>query len=285
MSKFKQSYWYHLWCRIKTDRLACAALLVVGGFLLVALLTKLGWLATDFDRTTGPSYQPPTWQHWLGTDFIGRDVLQRVLHGGRIALTIGVTTSFISIPIGVLLGATAGYFGGWVDEVIVWFYSVLSSIPGLLLLIGFTYVLGKGIYAMYIAIGLTAWVQVCRQIRGEFMKHRDRDYVVAAQALGVHTRRIIFRHILPNLYHLIIISYSLHFVYAIKVEVILSYLGVGVQDAPSWGLMILDAKDELLGRGVWWQFVGATGAMFILLLALNTLGDTFRDATDPRLRE
>jgi peptide/nickel transport system permease protein len=153
------------------------------------------------------------------------------------------------------------------------------------LLIAFSYVLGKGIFAVYIAIGLTAWVQVCRQVRGEFIKHKQRDYVRAAQALGLSRWRIITRHILPNIYHIIIICFSLHFVYAIKSEVILSYLGVGVQEGPSWGLMILNSKDELLGRGVWWQFAGATAAMFLLVLALNLFGDAFRDAADPRLKD
>jgi peptide/nickel transport system permease protein len=146
-------------------------------------------------------------------------------------------------------------------------------------------VLGKGAFAVFIAIGLTAWVQVCRQVRGEFLKHKERVYVQSARAMGVGHGRIILRHILPNIYHIIIICFSLHFVYAIKVEVILSYLGVGIQGEPSWGVMIDDAKLELFSRGVWWQFAGATGAMFLLLLALNIFGDSLRDACDPRLKD
>jgi peptide/nickel transport system permease protein len=164
-------YLYQLWLRLKRNRLAMGCLGIIIIYILIALSTQLGWLAASFDLINGNSYEPPSLRHWLGTDFMGRDVLQRTLHGSRIALTIGLITSIISIPIGTLLGAIAGYFGGWVDELIVWFYSVLSSIPSLLLLIAFSYVLGKGIFAVYIAIGLTAWVQVCRQVRGEFIKH------------------------------------------------------------------------------------------------------------------
>ena len=263
--------------------MVCFAVLVI--YSTLALLAQCGLIAGNYHLEMGQAYEPPSSQHWLGTDFLGRDVLQRVIHGSRIALSIGFVTSMIAIPIGIILGALAGYFGGWVDEVIVWFYSVLASIPGLLLLIAFTYVLGKGANALYIAIGLTSWVQVCRQIRGEYIKHKARDYVLAARALGVGHGRIMLRHILPNVYHIIIICFSLHFVYAIKSEVILSYLGVGIQGEPSWGVMIDDAKLELFGRGVWWQFTGATVAMFILLLALNVVGDAMRDATDPKLRQ
>jgi len=280
----RQSFRYQVWQRFKRDKWALLCLWVVVLYALVALLCQLGWLAQGYGLETGSAYSPPSLSHWLGTDFLGRDVFKRVLHGSRIALSIGLVTSIIAIPIGVLLGALAGYFGGWIDELIVWFYSVLASIPGLLLLIAFTYVLGKGAVALYIAIGLTAWVQVCRQVRGEFIKHKQRDYVQAAKALGLKEGRIIFRHILPNIYHIIIICFSLHFVYAIKSEVILSYLGVGIQGEPSWGVMIDDAKLELFGRGVWWQFAGATVSMFILLLALNVVGDALRDATDPKLK-
>ena len=209
----------------------------------------------------------------------------RVLHGSRVALSIALLSALMAIPIGVILGALGGYYGGWVDEIVTWLYSVLAAIPGFLLLLAFTYVLGKGFYSVCIALGFTAWVGVCRQVRGEFMKHKSRDYVIAARALGIRSPWIILRYILPNVYHIIIISFSLHFVYAVKAEVILSYLGVGVQNQPSWGLMIDTAKVELFSRGVWWQFAGATIAMFILLLAMNILGDSLRDATDPRLNE
>ena len=152
-----------------------------------------------------------------------------------------------------------------------------------MLLISITLILGKGIFAVYIALGLTSWVTLCRLIRGEVMKHKEREYVQAAGAIGGGHFRKLFRHILPNVSHIIIINTSMQFQIAIKSEVILSYLGLGVQGEPSWGTMIDDAKLELV-RGVWWQLAGATIAMFFILLAFNILGDALRDALDPKLK-
>ena len=152
-----------------------------------------------------------------------------------------------------------------------------------MLLIAITYVLGKGIVSIYIALGITAWVGLARVIRGEFLKHKERDYVVAAEVLGASHAARIFRHILPNVFHFVIISFSIQFMGAIKAEVILSFLGLGVQGQPSWGIMIDDAKLEL-ARGVWWQLAGATGAMFFIVLALNILADSLRDALDPKIK-
>jgi ABC-type dipeptide/oligopeptide/nickel transport system permease subunit len=210
-------------------------------------------------------------------------VFYKVIQGTRIAMSVGLVSSMISIPIGVGLGALAGYFGGWIDDVISWFYTTLASIPNIMLLIAITYVMGKGIVAIYVALGITSWIGLARVIRGEFMKHKQRDYVVAANSLGAtHTSRI-FRHILPNVSHFVIINFSIQFMGAIKSEVILSFLGLGVQGQPSWGVMIDDAKLEL-ARGVWWQLAGATVAMFFVVLAFNILGDALRDALDPKIK-
>jgi peptide/nickel transport system permease protein len=152
-----------------------------------------------------------------------------------------------------------------------------------MLLISITLILGKGIAAVYIALGATSWVTLCRLIRGEVMKHKEREYVQAASAIGGGHFRKLFRHILPNVSHIIIINTSAQFQIAIKSEVILSYLGLGVQGEPSWGTMIDDAKLELV-RGVWWQLAGATFAMFFILLAFNILSDALRDALDPKLK-
>jgi peptide/nickel transport system permease protein len=144
-------------------------------------------------------------------------------------------------------------------------------------------ILGKGAFAVYVALGATSWVTLCRLIRGEVLKHKDREYIQAASAIGGSDFRKLFFHILPNVSHIIIINTSLQFQTAIKSEVILSYLGLGVQGEPSWGTMIDDAKLELT-RGVWWQLVAATAAMFIIVLAFNILGDALRDALDPKLK-
>jgi ABC-type dipeptide/oligopeptide/nickel transport system permease subunit len=170
-----------------------------------------------------------------------------------------------------------------VDDFVTWLYTTFSSVPNIMLLISITLILGKGIFSVYIALGATSWVTLCRLIRGEVMKHKEREYVQAAGAIGGGHLRKLFRHILPNVSHIIIINTSMQFQIAIKSEVILSYLGLGVQGEPSWGTMIDDAKLELV-RGVWWQLAGATVAMFFILLAFNILGDALRDALDPKLK-
>ncbi len=228
-------------------------------------------------------FQPPGAGHIMGTDALGRDVFQRLIQGTRIAFRVGLITSMIAIPLGVLLGCLAGYFGGRVDDVIVWLYSTFASIPGLLFILAIAMVVGKGLTGVYLGIGLTTWVSVCRLIRAEVMKHRDRPYVEAARVLGYRSPRIIFLHILPNVFHVIIIAFTLRFPASISTEVFMSFLGIGVQGEPSWGIMINSARLRLW-QGVWWEMTFVTLAVFFVVLAFNLLGDALRDALDPRLR-
>lgn len=282
----RRGHYFDAWQRLRRERLAMFSLVVIVFYALVAILAKTGLIANPWDVEIGASYAAPSLANLksiLGTDIFGRSVFYKVLHGTRIAMSVGLVTSLIAIPIGVVLGAAAGYFGGIVDEVIVWFYTTLSSIPSIMLLVAFTYVLGKGIFSVYIALGVTSWIGLARLIRGEFMKHKAREYVLAAEAVGAGHRIRIFRHILPNVMHIVVINLSLQFQTAIKTEVILSYLGLGAQGQPSWGVMIDDAKLEL-ARGVWWQLTAATAAMFFIVLAFNVFGDALRDALDPKLK-
>jgi len=280
-----RSLWAEAWVRLKKDKLALLCLFVVCLYALIGLLSGLGIVAADWAQEVGPSYAPPfeNWDYLLGTDIFGRSVLRKVIHGTQIAMSVGLISSLIAIPIGVTLGAIAGYFGGVVDEIIVWFYTTFSSIPGIMLLMSIAFVLGKGITTVYIALGLTSWVGLCRLIRGEVMKHKNREYVQAAAALGAGHGRMLFKHIIPNVTHIVIIFTSLQFQVAIKSEVILSYIGLGVTGQPSWGTMIDDAKMEL-ARNVSWQLWSATFAMFFIVLAFNILGDALRDALDPKLK-
>ena len=269
--------------RLMRDKLAMACFAVIAVYALAAILASLGLIAKDFNQENPEStYESPNLRHPFGTDLFGRDVFQRVIHGTKISMSVGLVTSLIAVPIGILLGALAGYFGGKLDEFIVWFYSVLISVPGLLLILSLALVLGRGIVNVYIAIGITTWVGLCRLVRAEFMKHKEAEYVLAARALGAGHLRCIM-HILPNVLHLAIINFTLRFGAAIRTEVILSYLGVGVVNQPSWGIMISDARQELL-RGYWWQLAAATVAMFLISLAINIFGDALRDALDPKLQ-
>jgi ABC-type dipeptide/oligopeptide/nickel transport system permease subunit len=278
-----RSLWLDAWDRLKTDKIAVVCLAVVIIYAVAAVLSATGLLAADWAAEVGGSYEAPNLNHWLGTDIFGRSVMSKVIHGTQVAMSVGLISSLIAIPIGVALGATAGYFGGIVDDAIVWFYTTFSSIPYILLLMSFSLILGRGLSTIYIALGLTSWVGLCRLIRGEVLKHKNREYVQAANAIGASHSRRLFKHILPNVTHIVIIRTSLQFQQAIKAEVILSYLGLGVSGQPSWGTMIDDAKLEL-ARGVWWQFAGATIAMFFVVLAFNILGDALRDALDPKLK-
>ena len=225
-----------------------------------------------------------TYVHLLGTDGLGRDVLHRVVQGTRIAFQVGIITSIIAIPIGVILGCLAGYFGGRTDDFIVWLYSTFAAMPGLLFILAIAMVVGKGLLGVYLGIGLTTWVNLCRLIRGEVMKHKEMTYVKAARALGLGHLRIVFGHILPNVFHLVIITFSMSFPAAVSTEVFMSFLGIGVQGEPSWGIMISDARLRLW-YGMWWELAFTTLAIFVIVLAFNLFGDALRDALDPRLRE
>ena len=228
-------------------------------------------------------YQPPSQKHLMGTDSLGRDVCLRVVQGTRIAFQVGVITSLIAIPLAVLLGCLAGYFGGWIDDIVVFVYSIFACMPSILFILAISMMVGKGLLGVYLGIGLTTWVYLCRLIRAEVMKHKELTYVRAARALGLGPARIMFRHILPNVLHLVIINFSMRFPAAIETEVIMSFLGIGVQDEPSWGIMISNSRFRLW-QGVWWELAFTTLAIFLIVLAFNLFGDALRDALDPRLR-
>ncbi len=287
-----RSLWHDAWRRFRRKKMAMISLAVIVVYVIVALLVATGLLAGDWNEEVGPRYQAPSADHWFGTDIFGRSTLRMTLYSAKTSLTVALFASVISICIGVPMGAMAGYFGGKVDEFIVWLYSVLASIPGLLLILAFAFVLRdvtvfgyslQGMPAIYLALGLTGWVYLCRLIRGEVMKHRSRDYVTAARSYGCSQKRIILKHIVPNVTHLILIDFSLRFVGYIHAEVILSYLGLGPVKDPSWGKMIDAAKLELQ-RGHWWELTAATLAIFFISVALNIASDALRDALDPKLK-
>ena len=232
---------------------------------------------------TDERYLAPSAKHWMGTDNLGRDVALRLVQGTRIAFHVGIMTSLIAIPLGVVLGALGGYFGGRTDSFVVWMCATVASMPGLLFILAISLVVGKGLAGIYTGIGLTTWVGVCRTIRAEVIKHRSRAYVQAAKVLGYSHLRILFRHILPNVAHIILIQFSIRFPAAVSTEVFISFLGIGVQGEPSWGVMINNARLRLW-QGVWWEMAFSTLAIFVLVLSFNHLADYLRDRLDPALR-
>lgn len=270
--------------RLLKDKIALIAFLVIISYILMALLSYFGVIFSQYSLVdNSQTYFPPSRDHWFGTDLFGRDVMARAAHGTITALMVGSLGTGIALSLGTALGAIAGYFGGRIDDLIVWLYTTVDTIPYILLVVAFAFVIGPSVKTMYLAIGLTYWVGHCRIVRSEFIKHRDREYVQSARALGASHARCIW-HILPNVSHVILINFSLGFVSAIKSEVILSYLGLGVEPGvPSWGVMINDARLEL-SRGVWWNLTAATVFMFFLVLAINLFNDALRDALDPKLK-
>ena len=222
--------------------------------------------------------------HLLGTDLLGKDVLLQTLKGFKTALIIGGLTSLIYIPFGALLGILGGYYRRWVDDIVQYLYSTMASIPGILLLVAVMMTLGKGLDRMSLALSLTAWIGLCRLVRGETFRQAAKPYVEAARALGQSHWRIILCHILPNVMHLVIINAILGFSGLVLAESILSYLGVGAPvGTPSWGIMIDAARMELSRDPiVWWPLTAASVALFLLVLSLNLLGDSLRRAFDPK---
>lgn len=240
--------------------------------------------------------------HVFGTDKVGQDVFYQILKSVRTALIIGLVTTLVMLPLAILLGIVAGYFRGWIDDLIQYLYTVLNSIPGVLLIAAAVLMMQVVIdthpewfataaeradlrlLALCFILGLTSWTGLCRLLRGETLKLRELEYIQAAQAFGVSHWRIIVRHILPNVMHIIIIAVVMDFSGLVLAEAVLSYVGIGVDPTmTSFGTMINNARMEL-GREpvVWWSLAAAFAAMFILVLAANLFADAIRDAFDPR---
>ncbi|MCK4981286.1 MAG: ABC transporter permease [Victivallaceae bacterium] len=300
--------------RMARDKTAVCCLLIVAAYVLTAVSVDIyTWncrrtqaVPVYSQENMALRYQPPSSKHIAGTDFMGRDVFIRAAAGVSTAIKVGASASLISSLIGVLLGAFAGYYGGKLDDFVVWVYSTFASMPTLLFILAFALLVSKGflcaplakafaaiattfntdsgMLALYLAIGITGWVTLCRVVRAETLKLREAPYIQAAKVAGQNSFKIIFKHIFPNLVHLVIIYFTIRFAYAIMTEVIVSYLGLGVQLAPSWGVMIADGQDGLW-RGIWWEIATATGFMFFLVLSLHVLGDSLRDLLDPRLKQ
>jgi ABC-type dipeptide/oligopeptide/nickel transport system permease subunit len=220
---------------------------------------------------------------WLGTDKYGRDILSRLLIGVRVSLAVGLVTVLLSLSVGVLLGALAGYFRGRVDEIILWLINVIWSIPTLLLVFAIMLLLGKGFWQVFIAIGLTLWVNVARIVRGQVLAIKEREFVEAARALGYSHSRILFRHILPNVMGPVWVVAAANFASAIVIEAGLSFLGVGVQPPqPSWGLMIKENYNFIITHNP--MLALAPGlAIMLLVLAFNLLGNSLRDILNVRV--
>jgi len=226
----------------------------------------------------------------FGGDKWGRDVLQKAVKGAEVSIFVGLVAALLATAIGTALGAAAGYWGGWVNDFLEWIYNIFTSIPYILLILAFAAVaaatgkFGKGILPIVLVLSLTGWTGPYRLLRAEYIKHANREYVKAAQAIGASNMSRMFKHILPNVSHVSLVQLSQHTVQFIKAEVILSFLGFGVPvDMVSWGTMLAEAQNELV-IGKWWQLFAAGASMALLVTAFSLLTDALRDALDPKLK-
>jgi ABC-type dipeptide/oligopeptide/nickel transport system permease subunit len=278
----RESLWSKAIYKFRRDRTGMSALAVVIVYSLIAVGVWLGWLASDWADVTGGKWEVASFDHWFGTNIIGQDIFSRAIYSTSTAFEVGLVVALLSTVLGAMLGALAGFFSGsWTDEIVLWLMGVLDSIPFYLFVAAIVFAMQDSAYAMHVAMIATFWTTAGRVVRGEVIKLSGLEYVEAAHAVGVPEIIIIFRHILPNTSHILLVQATITFVAAIKSEVILSFLGLGVKDGMSWGLMIAESTKEVLS-GFFNNFLAASVLMFGLVMAFNLFADALQDALDPR---
>jgi peptide/nickel transport system permease protein len=263
--------------------------MAVGGLALIGVIFLTAGFAAFFapydpgKTEVSSKLKPPSSLHYLGTDQLGRDIFSRMLYGSRISLSVGFVAVGISIFIGILVGAVAGFYGGWVDSLLMRFVDTMLCFPSFFLILTIVALLGPSIFNIMVVIGITSWMGTARFVRAEFLSLRQRDFTMAARALGVKDSRIIFRHILPNALAPVFVSATLKVASAILIEAGLSFLGFGVQPPrSSWGNILTEGRMYIFDA--WWLTVFPGIAILITVLSFNLLGEGLRDALDPRLR-
>jgi peptide/nickel transport system permease protein len=327
--------WTLAWRRLRADRVAMAALAVVGLFLAMLVLSWAGLIAADWEDEVALNYAPPAFvgadaaslalqaqaarpvpanafdplaqdidaarralalhparvhAHKLatlpfGADKWGHDIIKKTIKGGETSIVVGLVAALVAVTLGTVFGALSGYYGGRVDDFFNWFYSIFTSIPSILMILTVAAVLQqKGVLTIVLILGLTGWTGPYRLMRAEYIKHKAREYVMAADAIGASDWRKMFSHIFPNVSHVALVQMSILVVGFIKAEVILSFLGFGVPvGVVSWGSMLNEAQNELI-LGKWWQLTAAASAMALLVTAFSLFADGLRDALDPKLK-
>ncbi|MCK9375719.1 MAG: ABC transporter permease [Syntrophobacterales bacterium] len=275
----QREFWKHL----KRNRMAVTGLVLVLGLFVVSIFAP--WLA-PYDPDSIDLQQvlmPPSQAHFMGTDTLGRDVLSRIIYGSRVSLKVGFVAVGLATLIGLFVGAVAGYYGGWVDQVLMRLVDLMLCFPAFFLILAVIAVLEPSIWNIMAVIGLTSWMGVARLVRAEFLSLREREFVTAARALGASDTRLILRHMLPNALAPVMVSATLGVAGAILTESALSFLGLGVQPpTPSWGNILTAGKDNI--EIAWWLSVFPGLAILITVMSYNLLGEGIREAIDPRLK-
>lgn len=271
------------WKRFLGDKLAIAGLVVVLAFFAVSLLAPAIAPYDPGRIDVNNILSSPSTEHLLGTDDLGRDVFSRMVYGAGISLKVGFVAVGIAVLIGIILGAVSGYYGGWIDVVIMRLVDIMLCFPSFFLILSVIAFLEPSIFNIMAVIGLTSWMGITRLVRAEFLSLKERDFVLAERAIGAGAPRIIFMHILPNALAPVLVSATLGIASAVLTESALSFLGIGVQPpVPSWGNMLTQGK-EVLGVA-WWMSVFPGIAILLTVLGYNLLGEGIRDAIDPRLK-
>jgi len=280
-----------IWLKLQRDSFGLFGLAIVTVFFFIALAVWFGWLGQGWSTADGGRWEPAGANHWLGTNMLGQDIFQRMAFSTGTAFEIGMTVALLSTLLGALLGALAGWHShkthngasgpGWVDGAILWLMGVLDSIPFYLFVAALAYALQGWPWAMHVAMIATFWTSTGRLVRAEVMRIKSCEFVLSARAIGLPAPLILFRHVLPNTLHILLVQATIAFVVAIKTEVILSFLGLGLQDGVSWGLMLAESTQEVLA-GHFNNFLAASLMLFMLLLGFNLLADALQDAFDPR---
>ena len=270
------------WQRLKSDRYGMTGLIVVTIFGLISLCVWSGLLGQGWSEVSGNRFEGISASHWFGTNLLGQDILQRTLFGTATAFEVGLMVTIFSTLLGTVLGGLSGWYShGWLDEIILWLEGVLDSIPFYLFAAAIAFALQGSPWAMHLAMIVTFWTTTARIIRGEVMRIKEREFIEATRAIGLPGLKIIFRHVLPNTSHILLVQATIVFVAAINTEVILSFLGLGIQDGISWGLMLAESSQEVLA-GHFGNFVAAGTSLFLLLMGFNLLADALQDALDTR---
>ena len=270
------------WQRLRSDRYGMSGLIVVIIFAIIALCVWSGLLGQGWSEVSGERFESISNRHWFGTNLLGQDILQRTLFGTATAFEVGLLVTICSTLLGTVLGGLAGWYShGWLDEIILWVKGVLDSIPFYLFAAAIAFALRGSPWAMHLAMIITFWTTTARIIRGEVMRIKQREFIEAAQAIGLPGFTVLFRHVLPNTFHILLVQGTIVFVAAINTEVILSFLGLGIQDGVSWGLMLAESSQEVL-TGHFGNFLAAGISLFLLLMGFNLLADSLQDALDTR---
>ncbi|HOP21503.1 MAG TPA: ABC transporter permease [Gammaproteobacteria bacterium] len=276
------SVWDKAWYKFKNDGMGKLGALIVLVYFIIALAVWFGFVGGNWSDTSDALSEGPSMKHWFGTNQIGQDIFARVIFSTKVAFEVGLVVAIFSTLLGSVLGSLSGYYSGtWVDSVILWLMGVLDSIPFYLFVAAVAYALKENPFAMHIAMISTFWTGTARVIRGEVIKLKGQEFVEAARSIGVVESRIIFKHITPNTSHILLVQATIVFVAAIKSEVILSFLGMGVKDGVSWGLMISESTLDIQA-GYFNNFIASSMFMFVLVIAFNMFSDSMQDALDPK---